>query len=48
MSQLVDIAKTSQPNLSSDIRIEQLTVQLEERLQQFKKDFADGFFDNSN
>ncbi|MEM9923595.1 MAG: polysaccharide pyruvyl transferase family protein [Cyanobacteria bacterium P01_D01_bin.50] len=47
-TQLVDIAKTSQPNLSSDIRIEQLTVQLEERLQQFKKDLADGFFNTSN
>lgn len=47
-TQLVDIAKNSQPNLSSDVRIEQLTVQLEERLQEFKQDLAAGYFHTSD
>ncbi|MCA1993624.1 MAG: polysaccharide pyruvyl transferase family protein [Coleofasciculus sp. S288] len=42
--QLARIAKTSQPMLSNQNRIEQLTVELEERLQQFRKDTANGYF----
>ncbi|WP_017317345.1 polysaccharide pyruvyl transferase family protein [Mastigocladopsis repens] len=45
--QLADIAKTSKPTLSNEARIEQLTVELEERLQQFKEDMAAGYFDHS-
>ncbi|WP_414543336.1 polysaccharide pyruvyl transferase family protein [Nostoc sp. CCY0012] len=45
--QLADIAKTSKPILSSESRIEQLTVELEERLEQFKKDVASGYFHHS-
>jgi succinoglycan biosynthesis protein ExoV len=43
-AQLNHIAKTSPPTLSSDTRIEQLTVELEERLQQFRDDVAAGYF----
>lgn len=42
--QLADIAKTSKPTLSQEYRIEQLTVELEERLEQFKQDVASGYF----
>lgn len=42
--QLVCIAKKSMPILSSDTVIEQLTVTLEERLQQFKDDLKTGVF----
>lgn len=47
-NQLADIAKTSKPNLSSDTRIQQLTLQLEERLQQFQQDLEKGCFAVSN
>ena len=47
VTQLADIAKNSQPNLSSDARIEQLTVQLEEKLEEFKQDLAAGYFNTS-
>lgn len=40
--QLADIAKTAKPILSDESRIEQLTVELEERLEQFKKDMISG------
>ncbi|MBE9051485.1 polysaccharide pyruvyl transferase family protein [Nostocales cyanobacterium LEGE 11386] len=46
--QLADIAKTSKPMLSSESRIEQLTVNLEEKLEQFKKDVASGYFYHSD
>ncbi|GAX34438.1 polysaccharide pyruvyl transferase family protein [Nodularia sp. NIES-3585] len=46
--QLADIAKTSKPILSSESRIEQLTVELEERLEQFKQDVASGYFHHSD
>lgn len=46
-TQLVNIAKTYKPTLSSDVRIEQLTVQVEERLQEFKKDVDAGYFHHS-
>lgn len=42
--QLAQIAKNSHPTLSSDNHIEQLTVKLEERLQQFKNDVQAGYF----
>lgn len=45
-TQLVRIAKTTRPNLSDDQRIEQLTVELEERLSNFKTDVVAGKFDN--
>ncbi|WP_414550422.1 polysaccharide pyruvyl transferase family protein [Anabaena sp. CCY 0017] len=45
--QLADIAKTSKPILSSESRIEQLTVELEERLEQFKQDVASRCFHHS-
>ena len=47
-NQLADIAKTSKTNLSSDTRIQQLTLQLEERLQQFQQDLEKGCFAVSN
>ncbi|HBB31062.1 MAG TPA: succinoglycan biosynthesis ketolase [Cyanobacteria bacterium UBA8803] len=40
--QLSYIAKNSRPLLSSDILIEQLTIELEEKLQQLKKDIKSG------
>lgn len=43
-AQLDRIAKTSRPCLSSDRQIESLTVELEERLQQFKDDVAAGYY----
>ncbi len=43
-SQLIRIAKSSHPILSSDIKIEQLTVELEGRLEQLKQDIAAGCF----
>ncbi|MBW4557081.1 MAG: polysaccharide pyruvyl transferase family protein [Trichormus sp. ATA11-4-KO1] len=46
--QLADIVKTSKPILSNESRIEQLTVKLEERLEQFKKDVASGYFYHSD
>lgn len=47
-SQLVQIAKIAQPILSDEVRIEQLTVELEERLEQFKEDVAAGYFHHSD
>jgi len=43
-AQLAHIAKKSRPNLSDENRLEQLTNELEERLQQFKDDIATGYF----
>lgn len=43
-TQLSRIAKSSRPTLSNDARIEQLTLELEERLQRFKDDVAAGHF----
>ncbi|NJN90162.1 MAG: polysaccharide pyruvyl transferase family protein [Leptolyngbyaceae cyanobacterium RM1_406_9] len=43
-SRLKQLALRSRPILSSDDQIERLTVQLEERLQQFKDDVAAGYF----
>lgn len=42
--ELTRIAKHSHPTLSSDTQIEQLTVKLEEKLQQFKNDVKAGYF----
>ncbi|MBD1942613.1 polysaccharide pyruvyl transferase family protein [Coleofasciculus sp. FACHB-712] len=42
--QLVQIAKTSRPNLSDETHLERLTIQLEERLQKFKDDVEAGLF----
>lgn len=43
-TQLDRVAKTASPNLSDDNRIEKLTVELEQRLYQFKTDVAAGEF----
>lgn len=43
-TQLARLAKTARPNLSNDNRIEQLTVELEQKLYQFKTDVAAGKF----
>lgn len=43
-SQLAEIAKTARPILSNDTQIERLTVELEQRLQQFKDDIKSGYF----
>ncbi|RCJ40168.1 succinoglycan biosynthesis ketolase [Nostoc minutum NIES-26] len=43
-SQLLHIAQTIQPTLSSDITIENLTQEMYERLQEFKQDFEAGLF----
>jgi succinoglycan biosynthesis protein ExoV len=45
-SRLKQLALRSRPTLSQDSLIEQRTVQLEERLQQFKDDVAAGYFTN--
>lgn len=42
--QMEDIAKLSPPLLSKDSKIEQVTVRLEEKLQDFKKDLLSGIF----
>jgi len=39
-TQLMYIAQNTRPNLSTEQRIEQLTVALEERLHEFKADLA--------
>ena len=44
-TQLVQIAKTVSPNLSNEHRLEQLTVELEEKLYQFKADVVAGKYD---
>lgn len=44
-AQLGEIAQTARPMLSSDEKIEQVTVELEERLEKFKNDVAAGYFD---
>lgn len=41
---LKKVAASQHPNLSEDLRIEALTTQLEERLQQFKLDVESGLF----
>ncbi|MEQ9233297.1 polysaccharide pyruvyl transferase family protein [Coleofasciculus sp. E2-BRE-01] len=43
-SQLIRIAKSVRPTLSSDTHIENVTVELEERLQQFRNDVEAGYF----
>lgn len=43
-TQLSLITKTSRPTLSNETHLERLTVQLEEKLQQFKDDVASGYF----
>ena len=43
-AQLASIAKKSRPNLSDDVHIERLTVELESRLQKFKEDVSCGRF----
>lgn len=45
-SEIMRIAKTTQPQLSSDLEIERVTIELEERLQQFKNDVEAGYFDS--
>lgn len=42
--QLDRIAKSTRPILSTDIQIERVTVELEERLQKFKNDVEAGYF----
>lgn len=42
--QLIELTKTAKPNLSQDDRIEDLTVELETRLEKFKQDVAAGRF----
>ncbi|HBE20149.1 MAG TPA: succinoglycan biosynthesis ketolase [Cyanobacteria bacterium UBA11149] len=42
--EMLRIAKTTQPKLSSDLKIERVTIELEERLQQFKNDVEAGYF----
>ncbi|YAF96884.1 MAG: polysaccharide pyruvyl transferase family protein [Nodularia sp. CChRGM 3473] len=43
-SQLMHIAKTVQPTLSSDVSIENLTQEMNARLEEFKQDFAQGIY----
>ncbi|MBD2532704.1 polysaccharide pyruvyl transferase family protein [Nostoc flagelliforme FACHB-838] len=43
-SQLMHVAKTAQPALSSDTRIENLTQEMNEKLEKFKQDFAQGIY----
>ncbi len=43
-AQLLQIAKTVHPTLSTDTQIERVTVELEERLQKFKDDVEAGYF----
>jgi succinoglycan biosynthesis protein ExoV len=41
-TQLLDIAKTTRPNLSDKHRLDKLTLELEERLHKFRNNVADG------
>lgn len=45
--QLTDIAKSAQPSLSDEVRLERLTNELEERLYQFKNDVIAGRFSST-
>lgn len=44
LSQILHIARTVQPNLSSDTKIENLTQEIYEKLQEFKHDLEIGLF----
>ena len=47
LERLVEIAEVAAPNLSDASKIESLTIRLEEKLQQFRKDVQRGYFEKT-